>query len=1278
QYITREDFHTLDLSNILITYLEQEGATIIHCREGNKDRGNCSYSGKPWWQMSPIAYMADQGYPSNLYGGSAYADVSQSRYAASNLANYRGADLYLSIHTNALSGDCYSNCGTGLEAFWSSNHSSSGSQRLAQLCLDNCITFVRDYYDSSFYCRRNCAAVDAGYAETRVATMPSTLFEFAFHDNCAKDAKYLGDNFFRTVGMYAVAKGVYDYYGITPKYGPYSAEYISDTIPSNVSPGETRQVSVTFKNHGFCWQSSRDFKLGVVAGNSLGAAARQTLPAETMPGSTVTFTFNMTFPSAAGTYNTQWQMMRENVGWFGDVVNKTVVVGTPEYGAQAVSNTIPSTVGLGGTRSVSVTMKNTGSKTWTVGSGIRLASVGDDDPFAAKRHDITSNVAPGANYTFTFDMNFPTGGTFTTDWQMIRENVGGFGDIVTKNVTVSDSSVYNAQCTANTIPTSVTAGSSQSVSVTMKNTGNTTWVKGSGVRLSATNDYSPFAGKRYDIDSNVAPGSGYTFTFTMNFPTAGTYTTGWQMIRENVDRFGDVTSKTVTVNDAAYNAQCTGNTIPGTGAVGETRSVSVTMKNTGNATWVKGSGIRLSATNDYSPFAAKRYDITSDVAPGASYTFTFNMTFSEAGTYTTGWQMIRENVERFGGVLNKNVTVTAPPANLARYVSDTIPSTVVVGETRTVSITMKNVGTSTWTSGDNYKLGAIDNTDPFSSAGRRYLSADVAPGQTVTFTVNMTFSEVGTFTTDWQMLQEGVGWFGDVLAKNVTVVAQNYNAQCTGNTIPSSVTEGASQSVSITMKNTGNVTWVPGSGVRLAATDDNSPFAAKRYDINKNVAPGESYTFTFTMNFSAAGTYTTGWQMIRENVEQFGGVLNKTVTVNPKPERDAQYVSDTIPSTVAAGETRQISITFRNTGSAAWVPGSGIRLSALDDDDSFAAKRYDITSTVNPGQSYTFTFTMTFPNVGTYSTDWQMICENVERFGDTLVKNVTVTVPERKATYVSDTIPSTATLGTSASVSVTFKNTGTATWKSSEGYRLQAVGDSDPFAGKRYDLTSDVAPGQSYTFTFTMNFNRLGTSTTDWQMIKENVEQFGDIAAKDVTVTRPAGAKEFYVNFNQGNDANSGLTPNTPWKTFDNVNLNAEAGDTIYICGTSTGTVTLNGKSGTASAPITIRPYYSTYNTTYQGCTINTSGTYCMEITGCNYIVVDGARKDDNLFGYIEWKNARRGVYINASNNCVFKNLNIHDINPNNQGDGTAFWIRYACNNNKIIRNLIRNVGTTT
>ncbi|MBQ7526038.1 MAG: N-acetylmuramoyl-L-alanine amidase, partial [Abditibacteriota bacterium] len=531
QYITREDFHTLDLTNILITYLEQEGADIVHCREGNKERGNCRYSQKPWWQMSPIAYMADKGYPSNLYGGSAYTDVSQSRYAASNLANYRGADLYLSIHTNAISGDCYSNCGTGIEAFWSSNNSSSGSQRIAQLCVDNCINMVRTYYDSSFACRWSCKALDKNYAETRRATMPSTLFEFGFHDNCVKDAKYLGDNFFRTLGMYGIAKAVFDYYGISPKWGPFSAEYISDTIPTTVRPGETKQVSVTFKNHGLCWQNAEGFKLV-----NTSSGATYSLPGEIMPGETCTFTFNMTFPSTAGTHAVKIQMRRDEdgVGLFGDTLTKNVKVINPEKDSQCTANNIPTSIKVGETRNVTLTFKNTGTKSWVKADGFRLGWGSDEsDPFTTTgRVELPGDIAPGQSVTFTRPMTFNRTGTFTTDWQMLHENVEWFGDVASTTVNVHPPQ-DNAQITGHNIPDSVMVGESRDVTFTIKNTGDTTWTWAGDYHLCFGNDGTdPFCSSWGDMgqETSVAPGQTTTITVRMNFTKIGTFTTDWQMI----------------------------------------------------------------------------------------------------------------------------------------------------------------------------------------------------------------------------------------------------------------------------------------------------------------------------------------------------------------------------------------------------------------------------------------------------------------------------------------------------------------------------------------------------------------------------------------------------------------------------------------------------------------------------------------------------------------------------------------------------------------------------
>ncbi|MBP5094100.1 MAG: N-acetylmuramoyl-L-alanine amidase, partial [Abditibacteriota bacterium] len=772
QYITCEDFHTLDLTNILITYLEQEGADIVHCRERNKQRGNSPYDNHPWWQMATPAYIADQGYPSSLYGGTVYGGVAESRYSSCRLANYRGADLYLSIHTNALQGDCYSGCGTGLESFWSDNHEAAGSQRIAQLCLDNCLNFVRTYYDSTFYCRRSCKATNASYSETRRPTMPSTLFEFGFHDNCAKDAKYLGDNFFRTVGMYGVAKAVCDYYGVTPKWGPYSAEYVSDTIPTSVRPGETRQVSITFKNHGFCWQSAKDFKVGCVGGTAFGVN-RCELPGEIMPGDVVTFTFNMTFPTASGEYNTQWQMLRENVTWFGDVVNKTVRVVNPEEDARYISDTVPDVVVMGESRNVSVTFKNEGRTTWARGSMYRLGAVDDSDPFYTQgdRVELPNDVAPGETVTVSFKMNFTTGGVFTTDWSMVHDGVTWFGDVFSKQVTVLVPE-RAAQYVSDTIPDTAVLGESRNVSVTFRNIGTMTWTRGQEFMLGAVDDSDPFftESDRVLMPHDVAPGETVTFTLNMKFNNGGVFTTDWRMLQEHVAWFGDTLTKQVTVTVPEYAARYVSDTIPETAVAGETRTVSVTFKNIGSTAWPVNGMVTLGAVGGSDPFSGSNYiRLPNDVASGDTVTVTFDMTFTEGGSFNTDWRMVFGEAGWFGDICDKTVTVIVPERN-AQYIDDTIPASVGVGEARPVTVTFKNTGTMTWTSAAEFMLGAADDEDIYLGGDNRVaLPHDVAPGETVTFSFNMTFPTAGVANVVWRMVQEHVAWFGDSCSKTVTV-----------------------------------------------------------------------------------------------------------------------------------------------------------------------------------------------------------------------------------------------------------------------------------------------------------------------------------------------------------------------------------------------------------------------------------------------------------------------------------------------------------------------------
>jgi hypothetical protein len=96
----------------------------------------------------------------------------------------------------------------------------------------------------------------------------------------------------------------------------------------------------------------------------------------------------------------------------------------------------------------------------------------------------------------------------------------------------------------------------------------------------------------------------------------------------------------------------------------------------------------------------------------------------------------------------------------------------------------------------------------------------------------------------------------------------------------------------------------------------------------------------------------------------------------------------------------------------------------------------------------------------------------------------------------------------SAAARVRVRNTGTATWTRSEGYKLGAVDDADPLyvGDTRVWLAEDVRvpPGAEHEFTFTLTApGAAGTYVTDWQMVHEGVRWFGAIARAQVVVTCP-------------------------------------------------------------------------------------------------------------------------------------------------------------------------------
>ncbi len=110
-----------------------------------------------------------------------------------------------------------------------------------------------------------------------------------------------------------------------------------------------------------------------------------------------------------------------------------------------------------------------------------------------------------------------------------------------------------------------------------------------------------------------------------------------------------------------YDAQVRGWFIPLSMETGQEYKVSITMINSGEASWIMSEQVYLGAVGDQDDFVSPqsvRVHLNRNVSPGETNIFT--MTFkapSEAGWYTTQWRMLKEGLFWFGESFSQEIEV---------------------------------------------------------------------------------------------------------------------------------------------------------------------------------------------------------------------------------------------------------------------------------------------------------------------------------------------------------------------------------------------------------------------------------------------------------------------------------------------------------------------------------------------------------------------------------------------------------------------------------------------
>lgn len=914
----------------------------------------------------------------------------------------------------------------------------------------------------------------------------------------------------------------------------HGSEFVSDTIPSTMEVGKTYNVSITVNNLGTnTWTAAASYNLGAANDSDKFLRGKNRVimnsSLSVSTGQSVTYSFQMTAPTTAGSYSSDWRMVQDGVTWFGPTFSKRITVtgSLPSYNSQYVSDTIPDTMVAGQTYNVSMTFKNTGANIWTGLQNYRLGVLGWDAAFmSTNRVNLPTSASVYAydTVTYNFALTAPSsGGNFNTSWSMVQDGVTWFGQAVSKNILVlQPASPLSSAIISDTIPSNMEAGKVYDVSVTVKNTGSNTWSSANNYRLGVLGWNAPFMDtNRVLLPQATAYNNTVTFNFKLKAPyKSGSYNTTWSMVQDGVAWFGQVLSKNINVmgNVPPYEAQIVGTTIPSTMEAGKSYNVSMTVKNVGYNTWTSANNYRLGILGSTGTFIdTNRVQLPSSVYNGDSVTFNFILKApTKNGSYNITWQMVQDGITWFGQTASTQISVNGgtPEPYGAQFVSTTIPDTMEAGKTYDVSVTLKNTGANAWTSLNNYRLGSLTWDAPFMNTNRVQLPKSVGYNETVTINFKLTApSKNGTYNTSWKMVQDGIAWFGDTYTKaiNVTGEVKPYDAQIISSSIPEKMDAGRSYNVSVTVKNTGSNTWTAANSYRLGVLGWSYSFMnTNRVQLPSSVAPNGTVTFNFTLTAPpTAGTNNIVLQMVQDGFTWFGPVLNKQITVsgNLQPYSSA-FISSTIPAKMQPGKSYNVSVTLRNTGSNTWTTQDYYRLGILSSTASFInVNRFDLPSSVAPFGTATFNFTLTAPSQeGAYNINLQMVRDGVTWFGDSLGSNIAVTksISSYDSQIIESTIPDVMSPGGTYNVSVTIRNTGSNVWTSASNYRLGALGLDVPFMNtNRVSLPTNISV--STDGIITLNFmltapTTPGTYSIYWQMVCDGITWFGNTLRNEITV----------------------------------------------------------------------------------------------------------------------------------------------------------------------------------
>lgn len=489
----------------------------------------------------------------------------------------------------------------------------------------------------------------------------------------------------------------------------------------------------------------------------------------------------------------------------------------------------------------------------------------------------------------------------------------------------------------------------------------------------------------------------------------------------------------------------------------------------------------------------------------------------------------------------------------AQYLGQSNTGTLVPGQVGAVSATYRNVGTATWTRGQ-VRLGTANPLDRASgfAGGAGWVGtnrvqmqeASVAPGQDAHFVFTMTGNpSPGYYREYFRPVADGVTWMDDVgLYFPVTMVAAANYAQLLDVSAPDMLNANRQGTVTVRYRNLGASTWNRGGGTPFRLGTDNpndhtSPLytsgqwaSPNRISLQESSVPPLGVgTFVFTVTAPSTGRFSETLTPVIDGVTWLNAPFGFTVETGGSYA--AAWAGQSAYPLINPGQTAAVYIDYRNTGTATWYNDGphAVRLGTDTPPDRNSPSRHPSwispnrpgsfsgrvsggtvtpASSIAPGQTARFAFTVTGPPAGNYREYFRPLSEGRTWFGppNTVYLDVN-TAPRYSATWVGQSAPAALSGSGEQTAWIEFRNTGNQTWQKSgpTPFRLGTSGPPDRASGLRGLLgwigpnriqlnQTSVPPGAvgRFTFSFKANGRPAGSYREYFRPVVEGVAWLED------------------------------------------------------------------------------------------------------------------------------------------------------------------------------------------